>query len=133
MVVLTKMNVMTVGMERLEDLERMPIRLLSRDYGKEAVRSFRTDNIDSVVCRWNLPDMPDGQFVQKLRSVRPDMPIITIIEADNPEQEIAARMLGATVIPDDCGQGYFRQILASVLRFPQLLSESLHVGVDAEN
>lgn len=120
MVVLTTMSVMTVGMERLEELEKMPIRLLGRKQGKEAVRSFKREHIDSVICRWDLPDMPNGQFVQKLRMIRPDMPIITVVQANDSDQEISARMLGATVVADDCGRDYFNQVLASALHLPEL-------------
>ena len=113
----SKMTVLAVGVgQRSEELEELPIELITLAQGSQAVRSFKTEQIDSVISHWHLDDMPDGLFLKRLRAIRPHMPTIAIIEPGNPEQEIAARSLGvAAVIPDDCSDAYFRTIVSAVL------------------
>ena len=120
MVIIAEMNVLAVGMEdRAGEFKGLPIRLLDMAHGSDAIRSFRTDPIDSVISHWHLADMPDGEFLRKLKAVKPDMPTVAIIEPNNPQQEIEARMLGVSaVVSEDCGDDYFRQVLTSVLGLP---------------
>ena len=120
MVIIAEMNVLAVGMkDRADEFNGLPIRLLDIAHGADAIRSFKTDPIDSVISHWHLADMPDGEFLKKLKAVRPDMPTVAIVEASNPQQEIEARMLGVSaVIPEDCGDEYFRQVMTSVLGLP---------------
>jgi DNA-binding NarL/FixJ family response regulator len=117
MIITANMTVLAVGVgERSAELEALPIRLIGRKSGFEAVRSFKTDQIDSVLSHWHLEDMPDGLFLRRLVAIRPQLPIIAIIEPGNPEQEIAARSLGvAAVIPEDCSEEYFREIVSAAL------------------
>lgn len=117
MVIIAEMNVLAVGMEdRVGEFHGLPVRLQSMVRGSDAIRSFKVDPIDSVVSHWHLPDMPNGQFLRKLKVVRPDIPTVAIIEPDNPQQEIEARILGVSaVIYEDCDGRYFRQVITSVL------------------
>jgi DNA-binding NarL/FixJ family response regulator len=65
--------------------------------------------------------MPDGEFLKRLKTVRPDMPTVAIVESNNPQQEIEARVLGVSaVIPEDCDGEYFRQVMASVFGLPDV-------------
>ncbi len=120
MVIIAEMNVLAVGMEdRTDGFDGLPVRLLNMTHGSDAIRSFRTDPIDSVISHWHLADMPDGQFLKKLKAVKPDMPTVAIIEPNDAQQEIAARRLGVSaVINEDCGDEYFRQVITSVLGLP---------------
>ena len=117
MVIIAEMNVLAVGVEdRVDEFNGLPIRLLNMAQGSDAIRSFRTDQIDSVISHWHLADMPDGKFLKKLKTVKPDMPTIAVIEANNPQQETEARMLGVSaVVSEDCGDEYFREVMTSVL------------------
>ncbi|HOK94983.1 MAG TPA: hypothetical protein PK052_06265 [Anaerohalosphaeraceae bacterium] len=117
MLIFAKMNVLAVGIEQqAEALQGLPIRLLNLTHGSEAIHSFRNDPIDSVISHWNLVDMPDGQFLRSLRRIRPDMPTIAVIQPNNPQQEIEARMLGVSaVVCEDSDSGYFRTVLTNVL------------------
>ena len=122
MVIIAEMNVLAVGMEdRADQFNGLPIRLVSMAQGSDAIRSFRTDPIDSVITHWNLTDMPDGKFLKKLRAVKPDMPTIAIVEPNNPQQEIEARMLGVSaVVPEDCDSAYLREVMAAVFGLPNV-------------
>ena len=117
MIVVAKLNVMTVGVgQRAESLAELPVRVISMQHGSNAVRSFKTEQIDSVISHWHLDDMPDGMFLKRLRAIRPYMPTIAVVEAGNAEQEIAARSLGVTaVIADDSSEEFFRVVVCQTL------------------
>lgn len=117
MIVVAKLNVLTVGVgQRAECLAELPVRVISLQNSRDAVRSFKTEQIDSVISHWHLDDMPDGMFLKRLRAIRPYMPTIAVVEAGNAEQEIAARSLGVTaVIADDSSEEYFREVVCETL------------------
>jgi DNA-binding NarL/FixJ family response regulator len=117
MYVIAKANVLTVGLkEKAKALKELPVRLVSLQQGSEAARSFKTESFDSVISHWRLVDMDSGAFLRNLRGIRPDIPTIAVIQADNPEQEIEARSLGVSaVITDDCSDDHFRQVVCAVL------------------
>ncbi|MCE5187260.1 MAG: hypothetical protein LLF76_14160 [Planctomycetaceae bacterium] len=117
MVILVKTKVLSVGIgQQAESLKDLPIRLLNMSNGSEAINVFRREQIDSVVTHWHLSDMPDGEFIRKLKGVYPDMPTIALVEAGNIQQEIDARSLGvAAVIPEDSDGNYLRRVVSMVL------------------
>ncbi len=117
MVIIAKMNVLSVGTgSRVENLNGLPVRLINVKDGYEAVRSFKTEQVDSVISHWHLADMPDGKFLKKLKAAKPQMPTIAIIEGQNRQQEVEARSLGvAAVITEDSSEEHFRQVISGVL------------------
>ncbi|HOM60590.1 MAG TPA: hypothetical protein PLX18_10670 [Anaerohalosphaeraceae bacterium] len=117
MYIVAKTNVLAIGVyNRVESLKELPIRLICLNRGNDAVRSLKNETIHSVISHWHLKDMPDGAFLKGLKSIRPDMPTIAVIEPNNPQQEIQARSLGVSaVITEDCSQEHFRQIVCGVL------------------
>ena len=120
MVVIAEMNILAAGVEdRAGQLVDLPVRMNHAISGADAIRLFKTGSIDSVISHWNLADMPDGQFLKKLKAFKPDMPTVVIVEPGNHQQEIQARMLGVSaVITEDCDSDYFRQVMVSVLGMP---------------
>ena len=128
MVIIAEMNVLAVGMkDRMGGFEGLPVRLLDMAHGSDAIRSFKTASIDSVISHWHLEDMPDGEFLRKLKFVKPDMPTVAIIEPNNPQQEIEARALGVSaVITEDCSEDYFRHVMSQVLGLPDHAIETLY-------
>jgi DNA-binding NarL/FixJ family response regulator len=117
MLVLVKANVLTVGLEgRIEALKGLPIRVFNMPTGLEAGRSLKNENIDSIICNWNLPDAPNGRFVKTLRSAKPYLPVIVVVQAANSVQEIAARSIGASaVLGSDESDEVFRRTIAQAL------------------
>ena len=117
MVIIAKMNILSVGAgSRTESLSGLPIRLIDLKDGYEAIRSFKTEHVDSVISHWHLADMPNGRFLKKLKAVKPDMPTIAIVEGGNHQQEIEARSLGvAAVITEDSNEEHFRDVITAVL------------------
>lgn len=130
MIIAAKLTVLAVGAEeRSAALAALPIRLIGLTHGSDAVRSFKTESIDSVVSRWHLDDMPDGLFLKRLLAMRPGMPTIAIVEPGNPDQEIAARSLGvAAVLAEDCSEAYFREVVSAALHLrPQSMARAYAV------
>ena len=117
MVIIAKMNILSVGTgSRTESLNGLPVRLINMKKGFDAIRSFKTEHVDSVISHWHLTDMPNGRFLKKLKAVKPEMPTIAIIEGNNPRQEIEARSLGvAAVITEDSSEEHFRDVITAVL------------------
>lgn len=117
MVIIAKTNILSVGIQqRSRQLDGLPVRLINLANGTEAISSFKIEEIDSVISHWHLADMPNGEFLRKLKAVRPQMPTIAIIESGNLQQEIEARSLGvAAVICEDSTGDHFRQVVTGVL------------------
>ncbi|HBG28814.1 MAG: hypothetical protein A2Y10_06870 [Planctomycetes bacterium GWF2_41_51] len=99
MLVLVKANVLVLGFGgRSDALKALPIRKLFAETGFEASRSLKNEKVDGVISLWNLPDAPAGKFLLNLRLAKPYLPIIAVVDADNIEQEIAARSIGSTAV-----------------------------------
>ena len=117
MVVVTKANVLTVGItDKAQALRELNIRVISLQFGKDAVRSLKSKEFDSVISRWDLPDMKDGTFLQGLKNIKRNMPTIAVIESGNTDQEISARSLGVSaVITEDISEDHFRKLISQLL------------------
>jgi DNA-binding NarL/FixJ family response regulator len=124
MVVLVQANVMTVGLNgRSEVLRELPIRLITMQSGLQAARSLKNEEIDSVISRWNLDDMPNGRFLRNLRAVKPDIATIVFVKAGDWQQEIQARSLGVSaVLTDQADDQIFKETVANVLGIQELVA-----------
>ncbi|MHC4720461.1 MAG: hypothetical protein ACYSYT_08300 [Planctomycetota bacterium] len=123
MVVLVQANVMTVGLNgKSEVLRELPIRLITMQSGLQAARSLKNEEIDSVISRWDLDDMPNGRFLRNLRAVKPDIATIVFVKAGDWQQEIQARSLGVSaVLTDQADDGIFKETVANVLGIQDLV------------
>ena len=124
MIVLVQANIMTVGLNgRDQILRELPIRLLSMRSGIEAARSLKNEKVDSIISRWDLPDMKTGRFLRGLRAAKPDVPTIVFVRAGNESEEIAARSMGVSaVLTDEADDELFQQTVANVLGLKQQIS-----------
>ena len=117
MFIVKNANVLTVGINgKAQVLKELKIGVISVQFGAEAARSLKSEKFDSVISRWDLDDMKNGRFLQGLKNIKPDMPIIAIIESGNTYQEISARSLGVSaVITEDIGDDYFCELISQLL------------------
>ena len=124
MIVLVQANVLTVGLNsKSKVLKELPIRLIEMQTGIEATRSLKNEKVDSVISKWDLDDMEDGQFLKKIRAVKPQIPTIAFVRAGDQAQEIAARSLGVSaVLTDDASDELFRETVANVLGLKGVIS-----------
>jgi len=124
MIVLVQASVLTVGLNgKNEVLRELPIQLITMQSGMEAARSLKNEKVDSVISKWDLHDMEDGQFLKNLRAVKPEIPTIAFVRADNRAQEIAARSLGVSaILTEDTSDELFRETVANVLGLKGIVS-----------
>lgn len=124
MIVLVQASVLTVGLNgKNEVLRELPIRLITMQSGMEAARSLKNEKVDSVISKWDLQDMEDGQFLKNLRAVKPEVPTIAFVRADDRAQEIAARSLGVSaILTEDTSDELFRETVANVLGLKGIVS-----------
>jgi DNA-binding NarL/FixJ family response regulator len=117
MLVLVRANIFVVGLGgRSSALKALPIRVSFIQTGFNAGRSLKSESVDSVISKWDLPDAPNGLFLKSLRLAKPYIPVIAIVDPNNPGQEIAARSIGATaVLSSDVSDDIFRQTVVEVL------------------
>ena len=60
--------------------------------------------------------MSNGQFLRKLRAVKPDIPTIVFVNSGNRAQEVSARSLGVSaVLSDKTSDELFLETVANVL------------------
>ncbi|MFA5252461.1 MAG: hypothetical protein WC454_07740 [Phycisphaerae bacterium] len=123
-IILVQANVLTVGLDgKNEVLRELPIRLITMQSGMKAARSLKTEKVDSVISKWDLDDMEDGQFLKNLRAVKPEMPTIAFVKAGDQTQEITARSLGVSaVLTDDTDDELFRETVANILGLKDIAS-----------
>ena len=124
MIVLVQANILTVGLDgKNKILQELPIRLMAMHYGSGAVRSLKNEKFDSVISKWDLDDMKNGQFIKGLKAVKPEIPTIVFVKAGDLTQEIEARSLGiSAVLTEDASDDLFRETVANVLGLKGLVS-----------
>lgn len=117
MLVLVKANVLVLGFGgRCDALKALPIRKLFIETGLEASRSLKNESVNGVISLWDLPDAPAGKFLRNLRLAKPYLPIIAVVDANNIEQEIAARSFGATaVLSNDVDDEVLKRTVVEIL------------------
>jgi DNA-binding NtrC family response regulator len=112
--------------DKASGLRELPLRVLMINTGKEAIQCLKDERIDTVVSRWELVDMPDGELLEKILAARPKMPTIAFVEPGNWQQEIMARSLGVTaILSDDTDDEYFRSTICQILRIGDITKLSL--------
>ena len=124
MIVLVQASVLTVGLNgKSEVLKELPIRVINMQSAKEAARSLKNEHVNSVISKWDLDDMEDGQFLKNLRAVKPEIPTIAFVKAGDQVQEIKARSLGVSaVLTDEADDELFCETVANVLELGDLAS-----------
>jgi DNA-binding NarL/FixJ family response regulator len=91
--------------------------------GVEAARSLKNEKVDSIISKWDLPDMEAGRFLRGLKAAKPDIPTIVFVRSGNEYEEIAARSLGVSaVLTDQADDELFQQTVANVLGMKGLIS-----------
>ena len=110
-------NVLAVGVtDKSDALKELPIRLLVMDTGAEAIRCLRDERIATVISRWELVDMPQGELLKSVIAAKPAIPTIAFVTPGDRSQEIAARILGVSaILSEDVDDDYFRETLCQLL------------------
>ena len=112
--------ILAVGLKRKEKvLTDLPIRLISCESAAQAAKYLKEEKISSIITAWDLDDMPDGQFVKKLRIVKPDVKTIVFIRSQDESEEISARSSGVSVVlTDKTSDQMFRMAVIEANKLP---------------
>ena len=123
MFLVAKANLLTVGIAKKAWIfGQLPVRVLAVKSGAEAVRSLKTEKVDSVISKWDLPDMADGKFLRALKSVKPGIPIIEVVDAGDYSGEISARSLGVSaVVTGEAKEGYLLKVVSQLLNLETIV------------
>jgi len=118
MIFLGQANILTIGLNgKTNVFSNLPMNLINVQDAAHAVQYIKTEHIDAVVCNWDLPDMPNGIFLKKLRALKPQIKTIVIVKAGNTNEEISARCIGASaVLTDHSSKSLLRQTVIDALR-----------------
>ena len=110
-------NLLVVGIGSKSDaLRGLPSRLFVTATGAQASRCLRENKVDMVISRWQLADMPDGMFLQRIIAAKPAMRTIVLIRPNDHKQEAAARSLGVSVVlNEDIDDEHFRETVCQLL------------------
>lgn len=119
MKVLAEVNVLVVGFE-LNFSDSLPIEAEMAYKGVEAISSLKNKEYDVVVSKWNLADMADGKFIKGLRLIKPQMPVIAVVDAGNYMQEISARSCGVKAVVSTESLFLIDKLIAGLFKLPVL-------------
>ncbi len=100
MFMLLPATILTVGLGAKADaLENFSARLMRVETANEAVLTLRREFVDAIISKWNLPDMPKGEFIKRIKSARSSVPIAVMLdEQDDCTDESQARTLGVIAV-----------------------------------
>ena len=111
-------KVIAVGLNAEPGLDKaVPVQIISSDSGMEAVKHLREHRIiDAVISRWDLPDMPDGELIRRIRAARPSTPTIVVLDEPYEQREVEVRALGVTaVLPGNVDTPMLSNAISEVL------------------
>ena len=134
MIVVTRICLLAVGIDNKQDfLRKLPVKTIRVSFGNEAISSFKNNRVGLIISPWNLPDMPDGKLLKGIKKIKPDMPIIAVIDEDDISSEIQARSLGVSaVITQQSGDELLIELVSEILGIDKYLDLDSHF-VNEEN
>jgi len=97
-------NILVVGLGNKSKVLQQEVpanRLVVVDTAEGAVSKLLEGKVDVVICRWDLPDMPNGLLIERIIGAKPDVKTMAILRSGDFIQEFAARGLGVTVVVDE--------------------------------
>jgi CheY-like chemotaxis protein len=111
------LSILAVGIsERTGLVQALPVRFVSVEQGRQALQHLRTEAIDLLISQWEVSDMAAGELLIRIRRAKPYVPILAVVQGNNPDQEIAARGIGANVVlPDDVNDEQLGEIVCRML------------------
>ena len=119
---INEQNILVVGLPgKSQALRELPARVVKLDTGAQALQLLRRESIDTVVSRWDLPDLPDGVLLKNLTAAKPGTSTVAFVKTGDTRQEIDARSLGINaVLSEDVDNNYFRETICQLLGLPGL-------------
>ncbi len=109
-------NILIAGAaDKAELLRDLSARSYVADSGRAAIQCLKSRKIDTVISRWELVDIKNGQFLKNVIDAKPGIPTLAIIKAGDYIQEVAARSSGVSaVLADDIDDYHFRNTVCQL-------------------
>ncbi|MCE5341681.1 MAG: hypothetical protein LLF92_11245 [Planctomycetaceae bacterium] len=108
--------------EKANALQGLSVQLYMTETGREAIRCLKKRRIDTVISKWQLIDIKDGEFLKAVIEAKPGIATIAMINAGDYVQEVAARSIGVTaVLPENIDDDHFRKtvcLLSGICEIP---------------
>ena len=111
-------TVLSVGLSgQVRTLRSLPIRVIATGNGRDAIAWLRRyHQVKAMVSRWNLPDMGANELIRRIKTVRPWMPTVVLLDKPGSAVEITARSLGVSaVLPSNVAGPILEQTMAQIL------------------
>ncbi len=107
--IVDKIRIMAVGLaDKSEILRRLPVEVFEASSAGDALKVLRGQVIEMLVSRWDLPDMPDGGFLDRYVRLGTGKPTAAFVDPARPEQETKARLMRVSlVLPEDTDEDLF--------------------------
>lgn len=115
-------NILFAGLtDKANALQGLSVQIYLADSGREAIGCLKKRRIDTVISKWHLIDIKNGEFIRTVIEARPGIASIAIIDAGNYVQEVAARSIGVTaVLPEDIDDEHFRKTVCLISNIAEL-------------
>lgn len=120
-------KILAVGLNgQSETLRRLPLQLIATDTGMEAIEQLRNYGIiDTVVARWDLPDMKDGELIRRIKYARPWIPAVVLLDEPYHEREILVRGLGVVaLLPATVSGENLCRVITQILGIEKVMAPS---------
>jgi DNA-binding NtrC family response regulator len=110
-------NVLIAGAsDKVEILRGLSIRLFVAEFGSQAIRCLKRRKISTLISRWELVDVFDGELLKKVIAAKPDITTIALIKAGDYLREVAARSTGVSIVlPEDIDNDHFRDAVCQLV------------------
>ena len=121
--------VLGVGLsEQAETLRLLELPFIHALSGREAIRYLVGQNlIRLLISSWDLPDMPRGEVIRRVKPARPWLKTILLMEHASADAEIAARQLGVTlVLPAQISSQLLADIVTRLVGSPMMTNTQQH-------
>ena len=117
MKVLVEKKILVVGLNGMaRKLLDLPARIKFVKNGVKAVSSFKNEKFDGVISRWNLDDMADGGLIRGIKLIKPDLPVVSVVNSGSIDEEISSRAVGVNaVVTDKSSDVLLSEIICGIL------------------
>jgi hypothetical protein len=110
-------NILIAGAsDKVEILRGLSIRLFVAEFGSQAIRCLKRRRINTLISRWELVDVFDGELLRKVIAAKPEVTTLALIKAGDYLCEVAARSMGVSIVlPEDIDNDHFRDAVCQLV------------------
>jgi len=135
MIVLVQASVLTIDISEKEKvLRQLPIELIKMRSCSEAARYLKNEEVKSIISKWDYGDLEKARFLRSLKSIKPHISTVVLIEPGSPELEIAARSFGASaVLSEDIDDEHFLLTMTAILGLRNIVLNNVKASAELKD